>query len=181
MSKVRKLFLEGIKRGLDEIGVNTTRHFGGNKFIGSAASRFLEYREKFFDEALRDVDEDTAKDVRERYLPVMALFNVIHRDARRATTFSEKEIDVFEENVGLFCDLYRATFQIKHATPKLHLIEAHLVESLRMWKTLGIFGEEAIESIHAKVNRLRRRTHGIRNRLKELKTRRALLESTQVP
>ena len=149
--------------------------------MGSMAQKFLEEQDVFFDEALKDVDGDFAKDVRERYQPVMVLLHVIHRDARRATAFTDEEIDEFDENVTLFCDVYRATFQTKHVTPKMHLIEAHLVESLRKWKTLGLFSEEALESMHAKLNRLERRTFGIRNQLKRLKKRYDFLEDAQHP
>ena len=36
---------------------------------------------------------------------------------------------------------------------------------MQRWRNSGIFGEDAIESTHAKINRLKRRAFGIRNRL----------------
>ena len=51
-------------------------------------------------------------------------------------------------------------------------LEAHFVsddpnfpEFVQRWRNSGIFGEDAIESTHAKINRLKRRAFGIRNRL----------------
>ena len=38
-------------------------------------------------------------------------------------------------------------------------------EFVQRWRNSGIFGEDAIESTHAKINRLKRRAFGIRNRL----------------
>ena len=106
----------------------------------------------------------------------MALLELINRDLRRAKSLSEAKIKEVGENIRLFSDLYRATFQSKQgsdqATPKAHCLEAHFVsddpnfpEFVQRWRNSGIFGEDAIESTHAKINRLKRRAFGIRNRL----------------
>ena len=50
-----------------------------------------------------------------------------------------------------------------------------------MFRSLGLFSEEALESMHAKLNRLERRTFGIRNQLSRLKKRYHLLEDAQHP
>ena len=104
------------------------------------------------------------------------LIALINRDLRRAKSLSEAKIKEVGENIRLFSDLYRATFQSKQgsdqATPKAHCLEAHFVsddpnfpEFVQRWRNSGIFGEDAIESTHAKINRLKRRAFGIRNRL----------------
>jgi hypothetical protein len=72
------------------------------------------------------------------------------------------------------------TLQTTQATPKLHILEAHFIEFMREWHALGLFGEDAIESLHAKLNAIYRRIHGIRNRVMKEKTAWSLLDGTQV-
>jgi hypothetical protein len=82
-------------------------------------------------------------------------------------------------NITLFCDLYRAALQRTQATPKLHTLEAHFVEFMEGWHTLGIFGEDGMESLHAKLNVIFLRVHGIRNRVAKLKSAWGLLDQSQ--
>ena len=171
---------DGVKHGLEKIGVDTTRHFG-ESFVGGAAMKFLERRKEFFAEALRDVEDGAAKSIRARLLPLMALLHEINHEARRAEILSTAQMDDLECNIALFSDLFRATIQTTQATPKLHIFEAHMVEFMREWHTLGIFGEDAIESLHAKLNGIYRRCHGIRNRIAKQKSAWGLLDQSQHP
>jgi len=176
LGEVGTPFMDGIKAGLSEIGVDPLTYFGGDAFVGAMGYKFLEKRKEFFDKALANVPPATQKDIRDRYEPAMALLALINRDLRRAKSLSEAKIKEVGENIRLFSDLYRATFQSKQgsdqATPKAHCLEAHFVsddpnfpEFVQRWRNSGIFGEDAIESTHAKINRLKRRAFGIRNRL----------------
>jgi hypothetical protein len=92
---------------------------------------------------------------------------------------SKEQREDFADNITLFCDLYRAALQTTQATPKLHTLEAHMVEFMAAWHTLGIFGEDAIESLHAKLNVIFRRVHGIRNRVAKLRSAWGLLDQSQ--
>lgn len=85
-----------------------------------------------------------------------------------------------EDDVALFCDLYRLTFQ-RRATPKLHVLEAHLVEFMREWRALGLFGEDATESVHAKMHRLVQRATGVRNQIDRMRRIVKLTSDTQDP
>ena len=50
---------------------------------------------------------------------------------------------------------YRATFPEATVTPKMHMMEYHLVPWLAKWKVgLGLMGEQGAESIHKKMNSL---------------------------
>jgi flagellar biosynthesis GTPase FlhF len=92
---------------------------------------------------------------------------------------SKEQREDLAENITLFCDLYRAALQRTQATPKLHTLEAHFVEFMEAWHTLGIFGEDAMESLHAKLNVIFLRVHGIRNRVAKLKSAWGLLDQSQ--
>jgi flagellar biosynthesis GTPase FlhF len=92
---------------------------------------------------------------------------------------SKEQREDFADNITLFCDLYRASLQTSQATPKLHILEAHMVDFMAAWHTIGIFGEDAIESLHAKLNVIFRRVHGIRNCVAKLKSAWGLLDQSQ--
>ena len=171
---------DAFEKALSGIGVDTTKYFSGNSLVGGAAIKFLEKRVDFFDKALKYLDETKAASIRSRFLPLMALLEDPNREARRATILSDQQVDDIEVNISLFCNLYLATLQTTQATPKLHILEAHLVEFMRKWRALGLFGEDAIESIHAKLNAIYRRVHGIRNRVRKQQSAWWLLDGTQL-
>ena len=44
---------------------------------------------------------------------------------------------------------YRTTFPHASVTPKLHLLEEHMMERIHKWKAgFGLIGEQGAESIH---------------------------------
>lgn len=52
---------------------------------------------------------------------------------------------------------YRTTFPHASVTPKMHLLEDHMVVWLRKWKVgFGTMGEQGAESIHANFNGIER-------------------------
>ena len=52
---------------------------------------------------------------------------------------------------------YRTTFPTASITPKLHLLEDHMIDFLKCWRVgLGLLGEQGAESIHTVYNSLKR-------------------------
>lgn len=153
--------------GSDSVKIDASRHFGGESFAGGKAALFLERRDAFFQEWLKDKDAAFAKSVRERFLPVMALLERLNHLGRRAVVLSFDEMDEIQDLVLMYCSIHRATFQCRlgsdQATPKVHIIEAHYVKFMLKWHVLGLLGEDALESTHAKLNRLERRVFNVRN------------------
>ena len=50
---------------------------------------------------------------------------------------------------------YREKFPTETITPKLHMLEDHVVPFLRKWESgLGLYGEQGGEGIHPEFNRL---------------------------
>ena len=65
---------------------------------------------------------------------------------------------------------YRQEFPTATVTPKLHMLEEHIVPWLKQWKVgFGLLGEQGAESIHAHFNTLKRTYAGIPDKLKKLK------------
>ena len=74
------------------------------------------------------------------------------------------------DNITKFMSLYRSKFPHASVTPKLHMLEEHVVEWVKKWKAgFGLLGEQGAESIHAYFNGLRRTYAGIPDRVKRLK------------
>jgi hypothetical protein len=63
------------------------------------------------------------------------------------TILDDKAIDRFGEVARYFGQIYRAYLD-KDGTPKVHLLETHVVDYLRRYKRLGLFGEDMIEREH---------------------------------
>ncbi len=58
-------------------------------------------------------------------------------------------------NIEKFMACYRRSFPDATVTPKLHMLEEHVVPQLRAWSTgFGFLGEQGAESIHAAINRI---------------------------
>ena len=66
-------------------------------------------------------------------------------------------------------DFYRDSFPHATVTPKLHILEDHVVPFLEKWGVgLGFLGEHGAESIHARFNSIRRVHAKITNPVKRL-------------
>ena len=68
--------------------------------------------------------------------------------------------------VDEFLRLYRKSFPNATVTPKLHMLEDHVVQWMRKWHwALGLHGEQGAESIHNIFNTLERTYSAVRNPL----------------
>ena len=73
------------------------------------------------------------------------------------------------ENIKQFMDYYREQFPQSTITPKLHMLEEHLVPWLQRWTVgFGLLGEQGAESIHAYINSLKRTYSCIPDKLQRL-------------
>ena len=72
----------------------------------------------------------------------------------------------------------RSTFPDTSITPKLHMLEDHVVEFIKKWRIgLGMYGEQGAESIHPEFNNLRSTYASVRPESARLK---AMLEHHQL-
>ena len=75
-----------------------------------------------------------------------------------------------EINIELFLNYYQDTFPAATVTPKLHMLEDHVVPFLRRWRVgLGFHGEQGAESLHATFNKISRSNLAIPDRVQRLK------------
>ena len=73
-------------------------------------------------------------------------------------------------NIDEFIRYYRATFPEASITPKLHMLEDHVVPFIRQWRVgLGVMGEQGAESIHNRFNVLERTYSNMPDKVNQLK------------
>lgn len=73
-------------------------------------------------------------------------------------------------NIKTFMAYYRSQFPTSTVTPKLHMLEEHVVPWIKKWGVgFGLLGEQGAESIHAYFNDLKLRFGSIPDRLQRLK------------
>ena len=69
-----------------------------------------------------------------------------------------------------FMVFYRKELPHASVTPKLHILEEHVVNWISQWKFgLGFHGEQGGESLHAKFNHLESQFRNTKNDLERLK------------
>ena len=74
------------------------------------------------------------------------------------------------KNIKTFMEYYRTKFKFSTVTPKLHMLEEHVVPWIKQWGVgFGLLGEQGAESIHAYFNSLKRTYSGIPDGLQRLK------------
>ncbi|KAI8482284.1 hypothetical protein Bbelb_399750 [Branchiostoma belcheri] len=121
-----------------------------------------------------------AKDLETKYSRLFSLFSTCHQNYSHARPVGEAELSTLDHNIREFMAYFRATFPNASIPPKMHLLEAHVVESMRTWGFgLGFMGEQGIESVHAQFNTIMRAMGGIRGETAQLKAvlKRHLLKS----
>ena len=68
-----------------------------------------------------------------------------------------------------FLRVYRESFPNANITPKLHMLEDHLMEQLCRFKVgLGLLNEQGGELVHTEFNRAGRAVYGMRDELQKL-------------
>eukprot|EP00117_Sycon_ciliatum_P050211 scpid43743/ scgid35469/ len=86
---------------------------------------------------------------------------------------TDEEITSLQSNIEAFmklCCEHVVSRQLGHITPKLHLLESHIVSSIKRLRVgLGCLAEQGSESIHAKFNTLQRDYASMPNKLDRLK------------
>ena len=88
------------------------------------------------------------------------IFYFVFRQGKLAT---DEECDDLDLLCLYFGQLWRQFFKGNHLTPKFHLLENHVPQQFREFRTLGEFTEESIEREHHRFSELARRFNNIKN------------------
>ena len=80
--------------------------------------------------------------------------HIVFNSARH---LDDDDIDLLSADIKSFMDYLRYNWPEQRITPKLHILEDHVVDFVRKWKVgIGFYGEPGGESIHNAVNKSRR-------------------------
>ena len=97
--------------------------------------------------------------------PVWTAFAELLPLVRATRLLTNAEVEKLCAAAAAVSSAYRAAYPDVHIQLKIHIIESHLPKFARRWRSVGLFAEDACESMHAIVNRLNRRyacVHGVR-------------------
>ena len=86
----------------------------------------------------------------QKYATCHLIFNSAHH-------LSDIEINLLKLNIQEFMSFYRTNRSDEKVTPKMHMMEDHIVEFVSKWRVgCGFFGEQGGESLHKASNNLNR-------------------------
>ena len=97
-----------------------------------------------------------AKSIAAKHLPLWEKFERIHVIMKDVGVMSKQRVAELEKTGPAFVALFRSTFPDQHISLKLHVIETHLVEWAKRYSSIGLFAEDAGESLHALIMRYER-------------------------
>lgn len=76
---------------------------------------------------------------------------------------------IAELTIESYVAYFRKEFPEETVPPKMHMLECHAVPFMRRWKVgLGFHGEQGGESVHARLNSIRRDVRGLKDDLATL-------------
>ena len=89
---------------------------------------------------------------KKEYASLFCTLNLIFCKTRLARFLSPVEISDLEQNVINLSTIIFLKFKNKSITIKMHDVLVHMVKFVRKYKTIGLFNEQAIESLHQIMN-----------------------------
>ncbi|XP_022108664.1 uncharacterized protein LOC110988954 isoform X2 [Acanthaster planci] len=113
----------------------------------------------------------SATSIAAKYAQLFRLFSTCHRMYNSSEVLEDSAIDALDQAVKEYLKFFRAEFPLETITPKMHILEEHVVPWIRKWHFgLGFHGEQGAESVHSHFNCLRRDVRGIRDEVDILKS-----------
>ncbi|XP_070548414.1 uncharacterized protein [Ptychodera flava] len=98
---------------------------------------------------------DRAHDIRDTFEPLFLKFSRCHGVYSVIRPLSQSEIIQFGKSVEDFLSYFRSKFPRETVTPKMHILEDHVVPWIQMHGVgCGLHGEQGMEGIHSVFNQL---------------------------
>lgn len=129
---------------------------------------------------------EKAQNVSRTFTKAFTLFGICHRLYNSGGKLSGSDIDslgeyrikictlnhslaVTDASIEEFMQFYRQNFPAATVMPKMHFVEEHMIPWLRKYGVgLGLMGEQGAESIHAKINTVKRAYSNMRDKVERL-------------
>ena len=150
---------DAVEVALRNAGVQTQAYWTGN-MVGFHCREFCRRYEEILKEIAAKVaekhGEETADAWRVKHCSVLKHLAVISHLTRAVRILDEVE----KSNLREACASYPKAFRLAHpehatVTPKIECIERHIMRFIDLFGTLGVFGEDGLESYHPLESRAR--------------------------
>ena len=140
---------------LAEYSIHKEVYWNG-QLVGPHLWRWFEHHEAIFDSfKIKAVElgyEASGLDaIFDAAAPALVALAAIVPLMLAARLLTDEELDILETNCAALGATWRLHFAVANGaahTPKVHLIERHVVAYARLHGTLGMLGEEAVEALH---------------------------------
>ena len=136
-------------------------------FVGGHAKACLYNAKKigmYVVDAMPPESKQLALSIVEKHVGVWRRLAIVHALARPSRMLAEEEVVMLEHVCKEYGDVFRATFVGRNVPLKTHVLETELPAFARRYFACGIFCEDAAESIHALMNRLKRQYACVRDK-----------------
>ena len=118
--------------------------------VGPDCRRFLEHSEAILEELQNKINTvkgaHASPNFKERHAAVLRPLKVVSRLMRAVRILDGTERADLTRACKEFGTAWRASYGM--CTPKAHMIEVHVPRYVEKYHTIGIFGEDGIESLH---------------------------------
>ena len=170
---------ESLDRGLNKFGIER-QAYHGSCFVGNHCHKYLqeEVYTGVLDEMVRTVKTLTgnmeiiekAERIRAKYIETYYLFSDVYKLTSHSKHIPQSEFPLIQHVIDEFLLHYRVTFPNSSIPLKFHLLEDHVVPWFKEFPFgFGLMGEQGSESVHAQVNRIKRRYVAVKSDTKRLK------------
>ncbi|XP_066931555.1 uncharacterized protein [Clytia hemisphaerica] len=103
-------------------------------------------------------------EIAEHFKLLFKKYAVCHNYMNSSDYFSDEKIGKLDEAIKDLMTYYRTGFPEETITPKLHMLEHHVLDFIKRWRIgLGMSAEQGAESIHPEFNALIKRFALTRN------------------
>ena len=122
--------------------------------VGPDVRTFLENGEEMLARVRAKIEEARgnieAQAFYDRHVPVIEHLKIISRHTRKVGMLDDDELDQLQKACAGFGAAFRKAYPKRGGllTPKGHIVEKHIHYFAKKYGTLGVFGEDGMESLH---------------------------------
>ncbi|XP_038062353.1 uncharacterized protein LOC119732823 [Patiria miniata] len=118
--------------------------------------------------ALNRLEREAAV-ISKKFEEVLLQFADVHHGINHSNPLTDDGIQQIDISIKNFMRCFRAHFPKANISPKMHLLEDHAVDQLRMFKVgFGLLNEQGGELVHTEFNRSGRVVQGMQDPLQKL-------------
>ena len=153
----------------------------GGSFIGNHCNKYLEkeVHTELTNNIFRKTERltkdkkalDKARSIKQTFDTLFKSYSKVHSLISSSRKIDQSEHDEIQESISTYMQNYRDYFPGKTISPKMHILENHLLPFIKNFGFgFGLLSEQGGELLHASMVRFSTRASGIRNDIKRMKS-----------